>query len=737
MLEIAPQSRWKVASVGTYTFLLITLFVTELAVMEVGSPLLLQLSPWSGAFVDAAILVVVFCLPLLLFCLRLIARDSHPQVLPWSLYLRVLLTIFLIEVLVMLQLQLFKPFFGLHSGALLDASATVLLSAPPLWWLFRRLEQRYGPVALADYLQSPPMLLLLLLFLIFFADLLQELLRPLLAIERDSFGHKVLHSSLGTLFISPILWALVARPLRQSARAEQFRTRAVYAQVVDAVITFDAQGLIECFNPGAQRIFGYTGEEMIRQPVARLFKEGQQILDRLVQETVPGELGSRQLLSHELLGRRSDGALVTMDVSISQMRLQGKVEYLLIMRDITERRLASAALEQSEARFRQIFEQTDDGIIFLDPVRHAVLDINSVTFMLLGYRIAELQGQGLEPLFRPEDLPRVHSLLEGVGPRNPAQLDPITARRKDGSEILVSLRIKGMTLGAATILYCTLRDVTARVRLEAEAREIQSKLIQVNKMTALGLMVSGVAHEINNPNNFILSNAQMLEQSWQDASKVLREYCEENGDVLLGGIPFSRLDSHAGQLFGGIVDGSRRIGEIVKNLKGFARQESVALEHRVDINQIAQAAISILHHEIKRFTANFRFEPGGDLPLLQGNRQQLGQVVVNLLMNACQALPEKNLQVLLQTYWDPGTGEVVLAVKDEGVGLSAEVARNIMEPFFTTKLESGGTGLGLAICRSIVQEHQGRLEFTSEPGNGTTFFLRLPALAAESEGGPR
>jgi signal transduction histidine kinase len=163
----------------------------------------------------------------------------------------------------------------------------------------------------------------------------------------------------------------------------------------------------------------------------------------------------------------------------------------------------------------------------------------------------------------------------------------------------------------------------------------------------------------------------------------------------------------------------------------------VARDGEVDMNQVSRSAVSILRHEIGRLTDHFSFEPGEGALSVRGNRQQLGQVVVNLLMNACQALPDRTRGVKLTTFFDPEAREVVLTVADEGCGVSPEVGKLIMEPFFTTRLDSGGTGLGLSICRSIVKAHHGTLDFISEPGRGTTFHLRLPLLEAENKDAPQ
>ena len=397
------------------------------------------------------------------------------------------------------------------------------------------------------------------------------------------------------------------------------------------------------------------------------------------------------------------------------------------LQDITERKRAEVALRESEVRFRQIFEQSEDAIIFFKPGTCTIIDVNLTAETLYGYSKAELRGRGLELLIRPEDMVRMSRIISSVSREGMTQLENIINVRKDGTELIASMRGKVMVLQGTEIIYCTFRDVTDRVRMEEEARSIQAKLIQTNKMTSLGLLVSGVAHEINNPNNFIMANAELLNRSWDDALKILREYYRENGEFFIGGIAFSELEAHSPRLFEGISDGARRINEIVNNLKKFARDDQVVTERDVDINRVATSAVSILHYELNTFTDNFQLDLAPDIPLVKGSSQQLGQVIINLLMNACQALPAKRYGIRLATGFDPAANQVTITVRDEGLGMSREDRNRILEPFFTTKLDSGGTGLGLSICHSILREHNALLEFESEPGKGTTFIVKIPA----------
>jgi len=160
------------------------------------------------------------------------------------------------------------------------------------------------------------------------------------------------------------------------------------------------------------------------------------------------------------------------------------------------------------------------------------------------------------------------------------------------------------------------------------------------------------------------------------------------------------------------------------------------LECRIDLNEVVRASVAILKYKIVKCCSDFRVDLAENLPMVKGCAQQLEQVMVNLVMNALEALPERARGVHVATLVNAETGMVEVRVRDEGVGMSAEVMKRISEPFFSTKLESGGLGLGLSISSSIVREHNGTLDFESEVGKGTTARLSFPSIDSAMEGSP-
>lgn len=273
------------------------------------------------------------------------------------------------------------------------------------------------------------------------------------------------------------------------------------------------------------------------------------------------------------------------------------------------------------------------------------------------------------------------------------------------------------------------REIAEHRQTEEELRRNQQQLVQADKMAALGVLVSGVAHEINNPNGLILLDLKLLDDVLRDAEPVFEEHRVRHGDFTLGNLRYSRLREAIPRMLGEALDASRRVKRIVEDLKDFARQGDPGLRDGVAIDEVVQASVRLVDNLIQKSTGRFELVCAPGLPPVRGNPQRIEQVVVNLLVNACQALPDRERAIGVRTWLDEEGRAVCLEVRDEGVGIAPEHLPRLTDPFFTTKRDSGGTGLGLAISAGIVKEHGGALTFASEPGHGTVARLSLPVSA--------
>ncbi len=281
--------------------------------------------------------------------------------------------------------------------------------------------------------------------------------------------------------------------------------------------------------------------------------------------------------------------------------------------------------------------------------------------------------------------------------------------------------------GKAVRMFGTVMDVTEQVRAEQEARLREQHLVQADKMVSLGILTSGVAHEINNPNHSIMSNVSVLSGVWDDVRPILDRFYGDFGDFVLGGFDYTECRDKLPYMYASALASSKRIELIVNELRDFARNSANERMAATDLNGVVHSAVILMSSLIKKHTDRFCVEPGEHLPSVTGNFQRIEQVVVNLIQNACQSLPDRSRGVTVTTRHEKSLGMVVIEVSDEGAGIAEKHIKQMGTPFFTTKPGAEGTGLGLWISSNIVHEHGGTLTFSSRQGEGTRVVLSLPA----------
>lgn len=287
--------------------------------------------------------------------------------------------------------------------------------------------------------------------------------------------------------------------------------------------------------------------------------------------------------------------------------------------------------------------------------------------------------------------------------------------------LLADFRGIGFVVITALVLYFDLRRAARRQSEIDEQEKLQlTQMAQADKMITLGTLVSGVAHEINNPINFITLNLPLLRDFWKGAKPILEQEFERTGDFPVGRLPYSILRQRIDRMFEGIEDGTKRIKDIVSTLKDFARPNPSDMTQSVDLNRVITNAAELLEPMILRTTDRFSLQLDPSLPSITGNSQRMEQIITNLLQNALESLQSRDRAVSVSSRFDPSEGLILIKVHDEGTGIEAAILPKITDPFFTTKRTSGGMGLGLAIASRYVHDHGGTLEFDSQVGKGTT-----------------
>ncbi len=393
---------------------------------------------------------------------------------------------------------------------------------------------------------------------------------------------------------------------------------------------------------------------------------------------------------------------------------------------------AEKRLRESEEKYRTILQNLEEGYFEVDLAGNLTF-FNDAFVKWSGYSKEELMGMNNRQFMSDETAKKVFQVFNEVyrtgDPANAFDWEMVKRDSTRGwidTSVSLIRNSSGQPIGFRGIG----RDASQRKQIEEEARVHQQHLMQAGKMVALGTLVSGVAHEINNPNNFIMLNAPLLKEAWQHVLPILDEYYENNKEFMIGTLRYPEMRERIPRLLSGITDGSKRIQQIVEDLRDFVRRDSSDMNQSVDVNAVLRSATSLLSNMITKSTSHFSVKYAERLPILKGNSHRLEQVMINLIQNACQALPDIRKGISLSTSYDEKISGIVVKVQDEGTGIPAKILPHITDSFFTTKSDSGGIGLGLSISSRIVKEHGGTLTFASEPGKGTTAEIILPVLQA-------
>jgi signal transduction histidine kinase/ActR/RegA family two-component response regulator len=272
-------------------------------------------------------------------------------------------------------------------------------------------------------------------------------------------------------------------------------------------------------------------------------------------------------------------------------------------------------------------------------------------------------------------------------------------------------------------------QLKSRQRIAEEAlKESQQQLQQAQKMEALGTLVAGVAHEINNPINLIMYNLPLIQKIWFDFLPVLMEQKKVFPDQKFGGFTYEFLEDNLPQLVADMDMAANRVAKIVSDLKNFSKQSNVAEKSALQVNTAVKNALRLAQTTLRKSGVKIELELGEDLPLMQGNLQSIEQIILNIIINAIQAIDHENGIIRIRSGLQKKDGRILIAVSDNGCGISAAVADKLFLPFVTDKQEEGGTGLGLSVTYGLVQAHGGDISFETRKGKGTTFTISMPTL---------
>jgi len=265
-----------------------------------------------------------------------------------------------------------------------------------------------------------------------------------------------------------------------------------------------------------------------------------------------------------------------------------------------------------------------------------------------------------------------------------------------------------------------------------QEKDLEQQLIQSDRLASLGQLVSGIAHEINNPNTFIRGNIKIVAEAMDELLPLLDDYAKQHPDFQVARLPYDFFRENIPLLISDMQHGADRIMNIVADLRKFARKDQGLLNEEVDINSIIESSLRLVQNQVQR-TAHVSLDLDQSISVIRGNVQKLEQVVVNILINASHAIDEahqgKKGTITVKTFSDAAEN-VHVHIRDDGTGMTPETRKKIFDPFFTTKRARQGTGLGLSIAYGIIEEHGGNITADTWLGKGSEFKIVLPNRAA-------
>ena len=462
------------------------------------------------------------------------------------------------------------------------------------------------------------------------------------------------------------------------------------------------EGNILNANEAACKFYGYPREVMQTLGYRTLFPEITEHF-RIFNSKVEAD----QSVHFESRSKKANGEIVDVEVYAGAIQYEHNALIYAIIHDITQRVLVTNALKASENRQRLLIEGAPDAIFIqmdgkFEFANQTMLELLGVSGpeKLIGRSVLDHARSDFHDVIRQ----RMQALETGTGS---PPLEEVYLRM-DGSEVEVEVKSVPIEIDGVRGGFVFVRDITERKELERKKADVDAQMRQQQKLEAIGTLAGGVAHEINNPINGIMNYAQLIQ--------------DEAGENM-------GISSYSHE----ILNETKRISEIVRNLLQFSRQEKQSHSY-ASVYDIVNQTMSLIKTVIKRDQITLDVQLNDNIPDIKCRSQQIQQVLMNLLTNARDALNEKYpeydedkiIRVRCVPFFEAERRWIRLTVEDHGTGIPAWVQQKIFEPFFSTKPKELGTGLGLSISHGIVKDHHGKFEIETREGKFSRFHVILP-----------
>ena len=479
-----------------------------------------------------------------------------------------------------------------------------------------------------------------------------------------------------------------------------------------SIMALDFYGRIIEFNKGAEKIFGWKKEEVFNKE-----KTGITLVPEDCKKAIQKEMSKRArtegVCELDMYRVRKNGERFPIHSTITAIKdPSGKTTgFVEIVRDLTRRKNLEKELRESKEFLENIMESSVNGIVTTD-LKGKITYLNRAMEEMIKYRREDILGQHISSVY-VMGIQEAKEIMALLRKDERAENYEMEVKTKDG-EALVILNSLFLVRGEDDLVIGTagiFKDITEQKRLEAKLKSAQVRLVEASKMRALGELVAGVAHELNNP---LMASQTILHV-------LLKNLSEDNPER-------ERLEL--------IKKCNNRIERIVEHLREFSRQTEPEFSE-LDINYPIENALMITGQQLLNHNMLLEKRLAQNLPKIMGDSNQLEQVFLNLISNARDAMDEvtrpKELTIYSYSTEDEGVPLVAVSVKDTGEGISEKNLDKVLEPFFSTKPVGKGTGLGLSLCFGIIEAHGGRIKIKSQPGIGTEVTVLLPTKQSGKE----
>ncbi|NOX94062.1 MAG: PAS domain S-box protein [Alphaproteobacteria bacterium] len=480
----------------------------------------------------------------------------------------------------------------------------------------------------------------------------------------------------------------------------------------DGVYGLDCEGRTIFVNPAAERLTGYSSKEMVGKPQHMLIHHSHADGSEYPRLECPIYAAFTDGEVHQVTDEifwRKDGSSFPVEYVSTPILDEGKIVGAVVsFRDITERKRAEDALLESEERYRKIVEATHEAIFLVRVDDGQMLDVNDEACKMLGFTRDVLMTKTAEDL-HPHEMDVHQEVMESLLEAGKIKTDRLSCMASNGEQIPVRVSASIIQLKGTECILFIAQDMREYVQAEKQARKFQSDLHHVSRVSAMGEMASGMAHELNQPltavMNYVQACRRILDMGNDEQREKVSDYMEK------------------------AVAQAERAGKIISGLRKYV-EKSEANRSFEELNVIVEEASKLALVDGAAEGVDFNIDLAEDLPSLNVDKIQIQQVVFNLVRNAIEALePTPLKQITITT--SRAENLVSVSVCDNGPGLDGKLVGKLFDSFVTTK--PNGMGLGLSICQSIIEDHGGRICANRNADGGMTFKFTLPISAGDKK----